>query len=215
MNATSASVLTIGHSTHDSEAFVALLQRYGVTEAADVRSSPYSRFNPQFNRETLANRLAARGIEYVFPGKELGGRPDDASCYENGRVRYDRVSKIPSFQEGLQRIVRDMNGRRIALMCSEKEPLECHRTLLVAQALQAQGIAVEHILANGDLETHAAAMGRLLSLYDDPQQEDLFGPQDERIARAIAKQTERIAYKNKFPVAPSFPNNAQIAGQRT
>lgn len=215
MNATSASVLTIGHSTHESEAFVALLQRCGVTEVADVRSSPYSRFNPQFNREALANRLAANGIEYAFLGRELGGRPDDASCYENGRVRYDRVSKTPSFQEGLQRIVRDMNGRRIALMCSEKEPLECHRTLLVAQSLQAQGVAVEHILANGDLETHAAAMNRLLSLHDDPGQADLFEPRNERIARAIAKQTERIAYKNKMPAAPSFPNDAQITGQRT
>ena len=90
-----------------------------------------------------------------------------------------------------------MAGRRIALMCSEKEPLECHRTLLVAQALQAQGVAIEHILANGKLETHAAVMDRLLTLHDDPGQEDLFGPRDERIKRAIAKQTERIAYKNK------------------
>ena len=87
-------------------------------------------------------------------------------------------------------------------MCSEKEPLECHRTLLVAQALQAQGVAVEHILADGELETHAAAMDRLLALHDDPRQEDLFGHRDERIARAITKQTERIAYKNKTPSAP-------------
>jgi len=214
MHAAGVSVLTIGHSTHDSEAFVALLQRHGVTEVADVRSSPYSRFNPQFNREMLANRLAANGVEYAFLGQELGGRPDNASCYENGQVRYDRVRKTLSFQRGIERIVRDMAEHRIALMCSEKEPLECHRTLLVAQALQAQGVAVEHILADGDLETHAAAMDRLLTLHDDPQQEDLFGPRDERIARAIAKQTEGIAYKNKTPSAPSFPH-AQIAGQRT
>ena len=214
MNAAGASVLTIGHSTHDSEAFVALLQRYGVTDVADVRSSPYSRFNPQFNREALANRLAACGIEYAFLGRELGGRPDDASCYENGQVRYDRVRKTRSFQRGIERILRDMAGHRVALMCSEKEPLECHRTLLVAQALQAQGMAVEHILADGELETHAAAMDRLLALHEDPRQEDLFGPRNERIARVIAKQTERIAYKNKTPSAPSFPNDAQIAGQK-
>ncbi len=160
---------------------------------ADVRSSPYSRFNSQFNRETLANHLAACGIEYAFLGQELGGRPDDASCYENGQVLYDRVRKTRPFQRGLERIVQDMTGRRIALMCSEKEPLECHRTLLVAQALQAQGIAVKHILADGELETHTAAMDRLLILHDDPKQEDLFGPRDERIARAIAKQTDRKA----------------------
>ena len=206
MNAASASVLTIGHSTHDSEAFVALLQRHGVTDVADIRSSPYSRFNPQFNREALANRLAACGIEYAFLGQELGGRPDDASCYENGQVRYDRVRKTRSFQRGIERILRDMAGRRVALMCSEKEPLECHRTLLVAQALRAQGVAVEHILADGELETHAAAMDRLLTLHDDPKQEDLFGPRDERIARAIAKQTERIAYKNKMRVSQASGN---------
>ena len=187
MNAASASVLTIGHSTHDSEAFVALLQRHGVTDVADIRSSPYSRFNPQFNREALANRLAACGIEYAFLGRELGGHPDDASCYENGRVRYDRVRKTRSFQKGVEQIVRDIANHRIALMCSEKEPLECHRTLLVAQALQAQGVTVEHILADGELETHAAVMDRLLALHDDPRQEDLFRPRDERIARAIQR----------------------------
>ncbi len=215
MNAAGASVLTIGHSTHDSEAFVALLQRYGVTEMADVRSSPYSRFNPQFNREALANRLVACGIKYAFLGQELGGRPDDASCYENGRVRYDLVNKTRSFQRGLERILRDIANHRIALMCSEKEPLECHRTLLVAQALQAQGVAVEHILADGELETHAAAMDRLLSLHDDPRQADLFRPRDERIARAIAKQIERIAYKNKVPSASVFEKNVPAKGLTT
>ena len=214
MNAAGAAVLTIGHSTHDGEAFVALLQRYAVTQVADVRSSPYSRFNPQFNRKALTNRLAADGIEYAFLGKELGGRPDDASCYENGLVRYDLVRKTLSFQKGLERI-RRMAGRRIALMCSEKEPLECHRTLLVAQALHAQDIDVEHILAEGGLETHAAAMNRLLSLHDDPRQVDLFEPRDERIARAVEKQTERIAYKRRASGAPSLPYDAQTASQRT
>ncbi len=97
MNAAGASVFTIGHSTHDSEAFVALLQRYGVTEIADVRSSPYSRFNPQFNRETLANRLAACGIEYAFLGSELFGPRDEriarAIAKQTERIEYK--NKMP------------------------------------------------------------------------------------------------------------------------
>ena len=200
-NMTGTSVFTIGHSTHSIKAFITLLQRYGVTEVADVRSAPYSRFNPQFNRELLAYSLAACGIEYAFFGLELGGRPDDASCYENGRVRYNRVSKTRSFQRGIERVVQDMTSHCVALMCAEKEPLECHRTLLVAQALQTQGITVKHILANGGVETHDNAMDRLLALHGYLQREDLFEERNERIERAIAKQTEQIHKPRRVTLA--------------
>ena len=188
-------ILTIGHSTHTLEAFVALLRRHHVAQVADVRSAPYSRFNPQFNREPLARSLVACGIEYVFLGLELGGRSDDPSCYENGRIRYDRLGSTQLFQRGLDRFVHDMASHRIALMCAEKEPLECHRTLLVAQALQTRGVAVGHILTDGVLESHAAAMDRLLAMHGDLQQGELFGRPCKRIERAVAKQAERIAYK--------------------
>ena len=189
---TGTSVFTIGHSTHGIKAFIALLQRHGVTEVADVRSAPYSRFNPQFNREPLAYSLAACKIEYAFLGRELGGRPRDASCYDNGRIRYDRVSKTHFFQRGIERVLEDMTGHCITLMCAEKKPLQCHRTLLVAQALQARGIAVKHILADGGLETHDAAMNRLLALHGYLQQENLFEERNERIERAIASQIEQM-----------------------
>ena len=189
---TGTSVFTIGHSTHGIKAFITLLQRYGITEVADVRSAPYSRFNPQFNREPLAYSLAACGIEYAFFGLELGGRPDDASCYENGRVRYNRVSNTRSFQRGIERVVQDMTSHCVVLMCAEKEPLECHRALLVAQVLQARGITVKHILADGGAESHAAAMDRLLAIHDHLEQEDLFEERNERIERAIASQIEQM-----------------------
>ena len=185
------SVFTIGHSTHGIEAFIGLLQRHGITEVVDVRSAPYSRFNPQFNREALAHSLVACEIEYAFFGQELGGRPDDASCYVNGRVRYDRVSKTHFFQKGIERVVKNMTGHCVALMCAEKEPLECHRTLLVAQALQMRGIAVKHILADGGLETHDNAINRLLAMHGYFQQEDFFEERNERIERAIASQIEQ------------------------
>ena len=157
-------VLTIGHSTNTVEAFLALVQSHGVNAVADVRTAPYSRFNPDFNREPLARRLAAHRIAYVFLGRELGGRPDDPSCYDSGRVSYRRVGATPWFRRGLDRVVRGAARRRIALMCAEREPLECHRTLLVAPALVARGVSVGHILGDGRLETHAGAMDRLLAM---------------------------------------------------
>lgn len=205
---TAMRVLTIGHSTHALEAFVALLKRHEVSQLGDVRSTPYSRYNPQFNREPLAHTLAACGLEYVFFGTELGGRSDDRSCFENGRIRYDRLRATQSFQQGLERLIHNATGGRVALMCAEKEPLECHRTLLVAPALQARGVAVEHILANGRLETHAAAMERLVAMYADVQQGELFATTGDRIERAIGKQAERIAYRNRRAADASSPHGA-------
>ena len=207
--------LTIGYSTHALEAFVALLRRHHVAQVADVRSAPYSRFNPQFNREPLARSLVACGIEYVFLGLELGGRSDDPSCYENGRIRYDRLGATQLFQRGLDRVVHDMAGHHIALMCAEKEPLECHRTLLVAQALHTRGVAAGHILADGGLETHAAAMDRLLTMHGDPKQGALFGLPGDRIERAVAKQAERIAYKRAGQLGrPAKPEGRDSAKRR-
>lgn len=193
----SVELFSIGHSTHTLETLVSFLKRHGVTEVADVRSTPYSRFNPQFNRDSLANSLVPHGIEYVFLGRELGGRPDDPACYENGRVRYDRVAATPVFQRGLDRVIQDAATRGVAMMCAEKEPLECHRTLLVAQALGDRGVAVQHIRADGILEGHGAAMDRLLVMHGDLPQGELFGQHGDRITRAIARQVERMASKKR------------------
>jgi len=187
------SVLTIGHSNHPVEAFVELLQHHGVTALADVRSAPYSRFAPQFNREALDRSLKASSIKYVFLGRELGARPDERSCYENGRVQYARLARTDWFRSGLDRVVRGANDYRIALMCAEKEPLECHRALLVARALDELGVPVEHILPDGRLESHGDAMLRLLKVVRLPS-EDLFRSRRELIALALAQQEERIAY---------------------
>ncbi len=197
MNDGAMSVFTIGHSTHAIGRFVDLLRQHGVDEVADVRSTPYSRFNPQFNRDSLANSLVRHGIGYVSLGRELGGRPDDPACYENGRVRYDRVAATPVFQRGLDRVMQDAAARSVAIMCAEKEPLECHRTLLVAQALGVRGVAVRHIRADGTLEDHAAAMDRLLVMHGDPPQGELFGQHGDRIQRAIVRQTERLGARKR------------------
>ncbi len=191
-------VFTMGHSNHPLETFVALLKQHGVSAVADVRSAPYSRFNPHFGRGALAAALEERGIDYVYLGRELGGRPRDADCYEKGRVRYDRVARTERFRAGVERVVHGAQRYRIALMCAEKEPLECHRTLLVARALDERGVEVAHIHGGGALERHGAAMDRLLAKFDLQQADgDLFRRRQTRaelIDEAVARQTRRAGF---------------------
>jgi uncharacterized protein (DUF488 family) len=160
---------------------------------ADVRSAPFSRFNPQFNKDALERDLKLHGISYVFLGRELGARSSDPSCYENGRVQYARLARTDKFRQGVERVTRGAQRRRIALLCAEREPLECHRTLLVARALDEQGVSVAHILGDGGLETHRDAMERLLDVTGLPRQ-DLFRSREELISDALARQEEKIAY---------------------
>ena len=187
-------VLTIGHSTHALDAFTALLRQHHVTAVADVRSAPYSRFNPQYNRKPLTEALKAQGMRYVYLGRELGGRSDDPACYEDGRVRYDRVAATESFRNGLDRVMDGAARHRIALMCAEKEPLDCHRTLLVARALDERGVDVAHIHADGVTESHKAAMDRLLDIYKLPREGDLSGTREGLIDTAVARQAQRVAH---------------------
>ena len=200
MSAAGQPVLTIGHSTHSAEVFLALLRQHQVEAVADVRSSPFSRFNPQFNREALEQFLKAGGIRYVFLGKELGARSEDRSCYLDGRVQFDRLAQTPLFQSGLDRVLQGANRYRIALMCAEKEPLECHRTLLVAKALAARGQPVLHIHADGHLETHEAAMERLLEVTGLPKV-DMFRSKQELLAEAFARQELQVAYVDEAQAA--------------
>jgi len=195
-------VLTIGHSTHTLEAFLELLKQHDVSAVADVRSVPYSRFNPQYNREPFAEALEAKGIRYVYLGSDLGGRSEDPSCYEDGRIRYDRVAATESFRGGLARVVHGATRYRVVLMCAEKEPLECHRTLLVSRALHERGIDVAHIHSDGRLETHGEAMDRLLELLNLPR-EDLYRSREELIAIAVARQSNRVAFVDDKPHARS------------
>ena len=186
-------IFTVGHSTHEFEDFVSLIEQHGVDAIADVRSVPYSRWQPQFNRENLAEALRSRGIAYVFLGKELGARSDDPHCYENGRVQYCSLAETSLFQSGIKRVRDGSRHRRIALMCAEKDPLDCHRTILVARELVASGVEIAHILENGSLEPHHETLKRLSEQLRLPAQ-DLFLTADELEDRAYAAQEQRIAY---------------------
>jgi uncharacterized protein (DUF488 family) len=188
-----AIVFTVGHSTHSFETLVELLKRHGITAVADVRSAPFSKFNPQFNKNVLERDLKLQGIKYVFLGRELGARSGDPACYENGRVQYARLARTSEFKLGIERVIRGAQEHRIALMCAERDPLECHRTLLVARALDEQGVNVSHILSDGRREPHQEAMERLLDLTGLPR-DDLFRSREELIAEALTRQEEKVAY---------------------
>lgn len=186
-------IYSIGHSTHDFGYFARLLTSHGITAVADVRSAPFSRFNPQFNRDSLIDGLRSIGVRYVFLGKELGARSEDPSCYEHGRVQYRRLAATAGFRSGIQRLMRGASEQKIALMCAEKEPLDCHRTILVAHELSALGVGVRNILGDGTVEEHEATMLRLLRLLKMPEV-DLFRSREELLTEALARQEAKIAY---------------------
>ena len=183
------------------DAFVSLLQKHRVHEVVDIRSSPYSRYTAHFNSDVIGEALDQIGIRYVFLGGALGGRPMDPYCYDtDGRVRYDRIANTDLFDDSIRDLTRGADERRIALMCTEKDPLDCHRTLLVAPSLVASKINVEHILADGSLENHDAAMDRLMDSFRLPPNGDLFRPRAEVIEEALSRQAKRVGHVFKVHV---------------
>ncbi len=195
-------ILTVGHSNHTEAEFIGLLFGHGVSAVADVRSTPFSRFSPQFNRDALRETLREAGIGYVFLGRELGARTSDPSCYVDGRVRYPLLAQTQLFQQGIDRLLRGATDERIAVMCSEKEPLDCHRTVLVAAALREAGVAVRHILADGRGETHDDAMDRLLEMHGLHNPE-LTRSRQERLEEALGRQERQIAYTDPDLAQPA------------
>ena len=191
-----AELYTIGHSTHSIDEFIALLNMHNINAVCDVRSDPYSRYNPQFNRENLKPELKRHGIAYVFLGKELGPRSEDPGCYENGKVRYDRLAETTLFQEGLMRVKEGVKFYRIALMCSEKDPVMCHRTILVCRHLRKEGMRIRHILEDGCVEENNETIKRLMELLK-LKERDLFTSPEEMIERTYDLQGDRIAFAQK------------------
>jgi uncharacterized protein (DUF488 family) len=186
-------IFSVGHSNHPIDKFLGLLTANGISAIADVRSRPYSRRNPQFNKERLAAELARHGIAYVFLGKELGARSDDASCYEDGKVQYPRLAATAVFKEGIERVLVGAQKYRLALMCAEKEPLDCHRTLLVSRALGQLGASIVHILADSSTEPQEQTMSRLIDIVG-LSKDDLFQERADLIEQACKLREEKIAY---------------------
>jgi uncharacterized protein (DUF488 family) len=204
MNTERHPVFTIGHSNLEIGNFVARLKRHGIQAIADVRSSPYSQYNPQFNRELLQESLHNHGITYVFLGKELGARRSERECYLDGRADYGLISQTPAFRRGIERVTQGAAKMRVALMCAEKDPIDCHRCILVTPHLRQLGLQVLHILSDGLLEDHEQTELRLLHLYA-LEEKDLFASPEENVARAYKIQGEKVAYHEEDPVLREEP----------
>jgi uncharacterized protein (DUF488 family) len=188
-------IFTIGHSNHPWEAFLSLLQRHGITALADVRSSPFSAYNPQYNRETLARALGDVGVAYVFLGNELGARRSEDECFVNGRVRFDRVARSALFRQGILRLQDGREKYDIALMCAERDPLECHRSGLICRRLKLEIPGIQHIRADGSLESQEEMESRLMKCAGVPDR-DLFHSPDDLLDEAYRWLEDRVAWRN-------------------
>lgn len=207
---------TIGHSNHSREHFISLLARHNINVLADVRSHPYSKYLPHFSRTELKKALLEAGIKYVFLGEQLGAKPTNRDCYIDARACYNKIANTQEFREGIQRVIKGAKSYKIALMCAEKDPINCHRAILVCQHLREVDLTILHILKDGEIETHQQLEERLLKLHkinSYPQvapikQLSLFednsfpntGEKEtltESIKEAYQIQGKKIAYKEK------------------
>jgi uncharacterized protein (DUF488 family) len=187
-------ILTIGHSRHPLDRFIALLKGAGATTVADVRSAPVSRFSPHFNKAALAASLASRGIGYLHVGKELGGRPESPALYTDGVADYEKMAATLAFSAGIERLVEEVGRERVAVMCSEADPLDCHRCLLVARALAVRNFDIGHVLGSGEVMPHEMVEDRLLDLAGLAEPGLLGVPRDQRLADAYRARNRKAAY---------------------
>ncbi len=177
-------VFTIGHSNHDEQTFVDLLKQHGIDVVADVRSQPYSKYTTHFNTDQIKPALADAGLRYVFLGGQVGGRPDDPQFYDaDGYVLYDRLAESPSFLEGIERLEKGIETYRVAILCSEEDPAECHRNLLIGRVLIGRGIELWHIRGDGQLQSQTELDRE--SCTGDPRQQLLFEELKEAPWRSI------------------------------
>lgn len=185
-------LFTIGHSTRTLDEFLSLLKQNEINAVADVRSSPFSRHMPHFNRDALQQSLKTHGIQYVFLGDELGARREEQECYVEGVAKYELIEKTAAFAEGLERIRKGTSLFRIAMMCAEKDPLTCHRTILVARALRDE-YQIRHIVTENKVLSQEELEQELLSRWNMSHPE-LFQEPGEVLDEAYRRQSNEIAY---------------------
>jgi len=189
-------LFTIGHSNHSLAHLLELLRPHNISNVIDVRSSPYSKYSPQFNKDVLEAALPNACLRYLYWGRELGARRSEPACYVDGHAKYDRIAQLPVFREGLHRILDLAAGTESAIMCSEADPITCHRAVLICPELTKAmpALKIVHILGDGTIETHEDAQQRLVKLHK--LQRELFGElttDAALVARAFDLQAEKLA----------------------
>jgi uncharacterized protein (DUF488 family) len=188
-------IFTIGHSNHSWESFLGLLRENAITVVVDVRSSPYSRYTPHFNKEPLSLALPPEGVGYLFLGDRLGGHPEAAEFYDlDGRVCYDRLADSIDFKKGIDQLLKHMPSCRMALLCGEEDPAHCHRRLLIARVLRRSGIDVWHIRGDGQVQTEEEL--RALEKMSQNRQMNLFDTEDMRPWKSTQSVSPKRPPKN-------------------
>lgn len=192
-------VFTIGHSNLELEDYLQVLITHGIKLVGDVRSRPGSYRFSQFNRETLEGCLRDAGLSYKFLGEALGGRPEDPKAYfSDGRVNYEVRRKARDFQAEIEHVIKMSEEQKVALMCAEEDPLQCHRFLMICPALVERGVTPLHIRRDGGLESQADAEDRLLKLHhlDGFATGSLFaGERGEALQDALRLQAKDFAFQ--------------------
>jgi len=190
---------TIGYGNYPIDLFITFLQNIGIDTIIDVRSSPYSRFNPHFNRENLEKSLIKNNVDYRYMGDQIGGRYSNPNLlFPDSTVNYRKVQDTEKFQEGINEVLLIISsGKKIALMCAEKEPERCHRFALISPVLQAKGISVIHIRPEGQLQTNEELERELLKPVRDSKQTTIIDDPVDQIAVMYEKLNKKIAHKGK------------------
>ena len=185
---------TVGHSNHNIEYFVSLLKHNKIDLVADVRSTPFSRWCPQFNKKALEGSLKNVFIQYLFLGKELGARPSDESYYNNGHVDYEHLAAGEAFQNAIKLLLQIAADKHTALMCAEKDPIDCHRAVLICKYLKKYNINIKHILLDGTLEDNSETEKRMLKKFKiEPGLFEQDETPEKRIEKAYKNQEELIS----------------------
>lgn len=192
-----AKVFSIGYSNLSMEQFCKLLHLHGITAIADVRSSPYSKAFPNYNRESMPAWLNEAKVKYVYLGLELGPRSSDKSLYKNDQIQFSLLSQTDLFCKGIERLSNGSQNHNIAIMCAEKDPMTCHRSLLVAEYAKDHGLDFVHIHQNGDLETHDNMLKRAMAQYKIMP--DMLTDEDTCKKMAHQKLCTQFAYKRTSP----------------
>ena len=189
-------LFTIGYASFSITEFINALRSHEITALVDVRSAPYSKYKPDFKKDNLHKVLVDNDISYIFLGTYVGARIEDPECYIDGKLNYGLLKETKNYQAGIDRILTGMRDYRIALMCAEKDPVNCHRTFLICRPLRSYHIKILHILEDGSLEDHTGTEGRLLKLHD-LDQEDIFQTAKERVEEVYDRMCEGITFNSK------------------
>jgi len=190
-------LFTIGHSNLDMEAFIKLLKDNTVKVLVDVRSNPYSRFASQFNKENIQKAVRANSMKYLFLGRELGGQPKDQEFYDSeGYVLYSRIAESPLFNEGLERLIKGIKKYRVAIMCSEENPVHCHRRLLVGRVLADHGVNILHIRSDSRMQSEDDVIQENKMSKNDSAQQKLFETEEKKDWKSTQSVLQKRVPKN-------------------